>query len=165
MAFVHRPGSHRGSGNDLAVAIHGPVNLEGKLGVHFALADQRGIRVSGGKVSLVEFAVAFPVDRQLRQPGFEFLIVPVMLAFQGVHVYDGVIGGIGLDEARVHKDLGALNQPDWHALADNAFKEVSEGNRSPAAGGLAQDAMLGDIVIEIEIEKPEPIEPLGQGWP
>lgn len=61
MALIHRPGSHRGGGDDFAVAIHCPVSFEGKLGAHFALTDQRGIRVGGGKVSLVELTVTFTV--------------------------------------------------------------------------------------------------------
>jgi hypothetical protein len=56
-----------------------------------ALTGHRGIRVGGGKVSLVELAFISTVFGQLLQPGLEFLIMPVELAFQGVQSYDGIV--------------------------------------------------------------------------
>jgi hypothetical protein len=91
MALINRPGSHLGRGYDFAFTIHGPVNFEGKLGAHFALTDQGGIRVGGGKVSPVELALTFAVFGQFLQPGLQFLIVPVELAFKGVQSYDGIV--------------------------------------------------------------------------
>src|SRR3989339_67015 len=61
MALINCPGSHRGRGYDFGLFIHCPVSFEGKLGANFALTDQRGIRVGGGKVSLVELTVTFTV--------------------------------------------------------------------------------------------------------
>jgi len=86
MALIHRPGSHLGGGDDFAVAIHGPVHLEGKPGAHLALTGQGGVRVGGGQVSPVELARTFIVFGKLLQPGLQFLIMPVELAFQGVHI-------------------------------------------------------------------------------
>ena len=90
MALVHRPGSHLGGGDDFAPAVYGPMHFEGKLGAHLALADQGGLGVGGGQVSPIELALAFAIFGELLQPGLEFLIVRVELAFQGVHIDDGI---------------------------------------------------------------------------
>ena len=84
-------GSYIRGGDNFGPFIHCPVNLAGKLGARFALADQRGVRVGGGKVSPIELAVAFIVFGQFIKPGLEFVIVSVELAFQGVHIYDGIV--------------------------------------------------------------------------
>ena len=43
--------------------------LKGRLGAHFALTDQRGIRVGGGQVSPIELALAFTVFGQFLPAG------------------------------------------------------------------------------------------------
>ena len=57
----------------------------------------------------------------------------------------------------------AVHPAGGHALADDPFKEVFKGGRTPAASGFAQDAMIWNVVIETETDEPEPVEPLREG--
>jgi hypothetical protein len=76
--------------------------------------------------------------------------VPLIeVSLQAVGVEHRVIGGIGIDEARINKELSAINETSFHALPDNMLKESLKGTGSPSGPGFTEDTVVGDFTVKI----------------
>jgi len=82
---------------------------------------------------------------------------------QGLGVYYGVVRCVGLDKAGVDKDLAAVHQPRLDALDHYPLEEVPEHLRTPALTSLGEDAVVGDLRVEVVTQEPEPVQPLRKG--
>jgi len=105
----------------------------------FATVDYSCIRVGAGNVAAVLFFVvtggvsAFIAFFQAR---FQFFVILVQLMLQAFSVDYGVVGGIGINQAGIDKDLAAVNQPGLDTLQDNPFEEALKDGSAPFLFGF-----------------------------
>jgi len=103
-----------------------------------------------GHLKLIEALFELPV------PGYE-----IPLQTLGIHYR--VIGGMGIDEACISKELATVNETSFNALPHDTLKKALEGLRAPPGSRLAQDTVVRDLTVEIVAQKIQPVQAFGNG--
>ena len=66
---------------------------------------------------------------------------------------------MSVDQATVEVNLASLHQSGAHTLCHDPTKEGDEHLLAPSFPRLAQDAMIGDQIVQAVAQKPHVIEP------
>ena len=156
-----------GGRDHLVAHVHGPVDLVLQAGATLALTYDGRIGIGGGDMALVghtrlgslRWLLVARGFLRLLQAGLQLPAALHQVGLEGRPAEHRVVGGIGLDEARVHKELGAVHQARLHALPHDALEEAPEGLHAPAHPGLAQHAVVRDLAVQVVAQKPQPVEP------
>jgi len=152
---------HGRGGDHFALRVNCPVGLVAELGFAASLSGDRGIGVGGGKVAAVRgggLGGFYLIESLL-----EASVTLIEVSLQAVRINDRVIGGVGIDEARVDKELAPVHEPCLHALLHDTFKETLKGIHSPSSPGFTEHAVVGDLAVELVAQKPQPIQALRDG--
>jgi hypothetical protein len=161
MAVIHTPGSYLGGSDDFMFPIYGPVRLIAQLGLSTTLPGHGGIRIGGGDIPAVSRRLFCASD--VIQAFFKGPVASVQILSELVRIYYRIIGGMGINETGVGKKFPTVHQALFHALPGNAFEEYLEGFHAPTRPGLAQHAVVGNVIIRIVSQKPQPIQTLRDG--
>ena len=71
-----------------------------------------------------------------------------------------ILRRIGINETRIHMQLAAIDQPRFHALRHRAHKQALKHFLAPPCPRFTEHAVIGNLLIQAVIQKPEVIEPL-----
>lgn len=145
MGFVDYAGGDLHGGDDLVGGIDHPVGLI--AGSRFTMgADQRRIGIGRREMTAVYLRVGVFIE-----PTRELVVQ---------RRDDGILRGIRIYQTRVDEDLCPIDEPRTHAPGNDALEEASESALPPSSPRLRQNTVVGDLRLNGEPQKPEPIEPL-----
>ena len=83
--------------------------------------------------------------------------------FERAGVHQRVHRGVGLDKACVDEDLLAIDESGLDALPDDAHEETLEDLDAPTSAGFREDAVVGDLGVDVVTQEPEPVQAEGNG--
>jgi hypothetical protein len=144
MGLVDHSGCYFHGGNHPVGGIDRPMRLVAEPGGSVR-PDEGSIGIGRREVLPVDGGVWMRIE-----PACELLI----------HVDHRVFRGMGINEAAVRKNPGAVDEARLDTLGDDAFKERAEYLFSPSPSGFRQDTMIRDLRFDGIAQEPEPVEAL-----
>ena len=102
--------------------------------------------------------------RGLLEPAFELGVAVVQAMFQRAGVDERIQRGVGLDKACVDEDLLAIDESGLDALPDDAHEETLEDLHAPASASFGEDAVVGDLGVDVIVQEPEPVQAEGNAF-
>src|SRR5688500_3450530 len=145
-----------------------------KLGFALPFTDHCGLWVGGGNETLIDHIAARRIVARiaflfwlcwvlflLQKTRFELSIGWIQIASESLGIDNGVARGIGLHQAGIAKKLAAVDQTRLHALPYNAREKTLKQLHSPTLARFAEYAVIRYLRVQIQPQKPQPIEPLG----
>lgn len=146
--FTGVAGSRLHCRDDAARVIHRAMVMIARPRRFVALAPEGCVRIGCAHHSVINRIVVF-WDWALLQ--FTFLRLVSLLKSRdqlGRGAHHRVIGSVGIDQTRIDMELAAIDQTGLNALRDRAREKLFEGFLAPTRARLAQDTVIGNLIVQ-----------------
>src|SRR5512139_2581463 len=141
MSIVNNGGGHLHGGDHFVESVNCSMSLIPKLRGAASITDNGGVGIGDGDTAAVHGSAPGILPFAIK-PSFQLPIAFVEVFLERMGINDRVVGGISIDETRVHEDLRAVDQSRLHALHDDPFEEMFEGSVSPSLPCLGENTVI-----------------------
>ena len=99
----------------------------------------------------------------LFQTSFELSVRRIQITLKPLSIDHRIARRIGCNQARIAKKLLPVYESAFHTLPHHALKKTSKQLCPPTPSRLAEHAVVRDLGVQLQSQKPQPVQPLRQG--